>query len=163
MNLVADVAAPALTWTAWNVAVAAGAARLPSAWFSPRSTRSVSPTTRRRGRAGPLRVRRWKRLLPDAGAVIPGAASKRRLEGRDRLSLARYAAEARRSEVVHWLSLGFVAGCFAWWPFVVIGPMFVVAVVINVPCLVALRDNQHRIRRLLARSADPSTPGAPRP
>ena len=153
VNVVVDIAAPALSWTAWNVAVAAGAGRVPTSWFrSRRPAASAAMPPGARG-AGPLHVRRWKRLLPDAGTVIPGATSKRRLERRDSAALARYAADARRSEVVHWLSLGFVATLFAWCPFVVIGPMFVVALLINVPCVVALRDSQHRIRRLLARSA----------
>jgi glycosyl-4,4'-diaponeurosporenoate acyltransferase len=156
VNLVVDVAAPALTWSAWNVAVAAGAARLPTSWFRTRRAPHATRPLRPRARLGPLGVRRWKRLLPDAGAVIPGVASKRRLGGRDPRSLARYAAEARRSEIVHWLSLTFAACCVAWWPFVVVGPMFLVAVLVNVPCIVALRDNQRRIQRLLARSATPS-------
>lgn len=163
MNVAADIATPALTWAAWNVAVAAGAARLPTDWFRRHrvgpGTSAGSPVRR----TGPLGARRWKGLLPDAGAVIPGATSKRRLGPRDADSLARYAAEARRSEVVHWLSLAFVAVGFVWWPFVVIGPMFLSALVINVPCLVVLRDNQRRIRRLLARSVGTSPPrGSPR-
>jgi glycosyl-4,4'-diaponeurosporenoate acyltransferase len=149
MNVATDVATPMLAWSAWNMSTALVFSHLPVHWFARRRAnvrlRLDGP---RRSRS--LR-RRWARLLPDAGTVIPGGYAKRRLPRRDRPSLERHAAEARRSEVVHWLSLAFAAACLAWWPFVVVGPMFAVGLLINVPCVVTLRDTRQRIHRLLDR------------
>lgn len=150
MNLATEVLAPAGAWSAWNVAMATGASCLPLSWFARPGPSSGRPARRP---DGTLRVRRWKRLLPDAGAVLPGASPKRHLRHHDAASLARYAVEARRSEVVHWSSVAFVGFCLAWWPFVVVGPMLVVAILINVPCVLALRDSRLRIEAILARSS----------
>jgi hypothetical protein len=59
------------------------------------------------------------------------------------------------------LSLVFVLPCFAFWPFVVIGPMFVTALLINVPRLIALRDTRARSERLLVIMGGPQSPAWP--
>jgi hypothetical protein len=171
MNVGADILAPTLAWTVWNVGTAAGAAHLPATWFRGRRAPPARDRSCRRAADGPLHVRRWKRYLPDVGAVLPGGTPKRHLARLDRSSLERYALEARRSEAVHWSSVSFVVCCPVWCPFVVASSMFVVAVLINVPCIVALRDARSRIGVVLSRptgrarpvpagdgSADPPTP-----
>ena len=163
VNVAADVVVPACAWSAWNLIVALGTSQAPSGWFRRRGGMPPSTSRARRceRRLRPWHVRRWKRHLPDAGAALPGVAPMRRLarieghgSGRDAVgtrhsALERYATDARRSEVVHWMSLVGILPCFALWPAVVIGPMSLMAVLINVPCLIALRDTRARIDRLL--------------
>jgi glycosyl-4,4'-diaponeurosporenoate acyltransferase len=159
VRLLADVAVPAGLWAAWNVGIAVAAARVPPAWLAVGRDGAARPPFVP-GLPARLGVRRWKHLLPDASAVVPGATAKRRLGPADRASLVRFAADARRGEVVHWLSLAFVVPCLAWWPPVVVVPMLAVAVVINVPCIIALRDTRARLARVLGR-ARPTAGAAP--
>lgn len=101
------------------------------------------------------RIRRWKRFLPEAGAVFAGGLSKRELWGREPAQLAGLARETRRAEVVHWLMLVptpvFVAGNPA-----VLAPFMVLyAAAVNLPCIAAQRYNRIRLRRAAARAGRP--------
>ena len=81
---------------------------------------------------------------------MPGASAKRRLPGRDPLALVHHAEQLRRGEVAHWWSV-IAAPVLAFAsPAVVVVPMLVVALAVNVPCIVALRFNRRRIAYLLA-------------
>lgn len=98
-----------------------------------------------------VRIRRWKGLLPEAGAFFAGGVSKRSLGGRTGENLARLARETRRAELAHWLMMVptpvFVACNRALLaPFM---PLYALAV--NVPCIAAQRYNRIRIRRAAAR------------
>lgn len=148
MNLTSDIVVPVVAWGVWNVAIAVAVSRLPTQWFARHRPPARAVRNAPAGVGGRSR-RRWERWIPDAGAMLPGGSAKRRLAGRDRASLARHAAAARGGELVHWLSLAFAAVCLLWWPIVVVGPIIGVAVLINVPCLIVLRDTQRRIHRLL--------------
>jgi glycosyl-4,4'-diaponeurosporenoate acyltransferase len=61
-----------------------------------------------------LGIRRWKDRLPEFGAVFRGGASKRYIPSRDTPHLARFAAETRRAEIVHW-AIPLVTPLFALW------------------------------------------------
>ncbi len=108
------------------------------------------------GRGTPWRqlgIRRWKDLLPEAGALFPGGVSKRALGGHDDEALHRMTRETRRAEIVHWALL------VAWPPFLLWNPpwlaaaMAVYAVAANLPCLAAQRWNRVRLLRVLERRA----------
>jgi hypothetical protein len=157
VNVTADVVTPVVAWSTWTVSVAVASPHLPERWFT-RGARGRAARTV--GRRAARRHRRWTRLLPDAGAVIPGASSKRRLPGLDRSSLERHAVEAFRGEVVHWSSVAFATAGLAWWPAVVAGPLLAVAVLVNVPCAVSLRQTRHRIHRVLDQHPRPPLPPA---
>ena len=153
MNVVTDIAGPAVTWTAWNIAVAVAVPRLPASWFGRQDSRPRRAPRRRIL----LAVRPWKHMLPDAGAWLPGGSPKRHLPARDRAALTRYAQAVRGGEVVHWLSLLAAPVLAWWWPVVVVGPLTIVAIVLNVPCIVVLRFNHDRIQRVLTRPRRPAT------
>ena len=153
MQVLADVVAPSALWATWNIGVAVSTTQLPASWFErdfatgdPRPP--LVPRIPRR-----LGVRRWKHLLPDAGSILPGAFTKRHLGSTDRTSLARFAAETRRGELVHWLSLVCIVPCVARRPAVVVVPMVAVAVLLNGPCILALRDTRARLIAVLDRQA----------
>ena len=107
----------------------------------------------RRGRfyVETARIRRWKGLLPEAGAFFAGGMSKRTLAGRTSTDLARLARETRRAELAHWMMMVptpvFIACNRAMLaPFM---PLYALAV--NVPCIAAQRYNRIRLRRAAAR------------
>jgi glycosyl-4,4'-diaponeurosporenoate acyltransferase len=97
-----------------------------------------------------LRVGRWKRHLPEGGAVFRGGFDKRTLRGSSSETLVRYRRETRRAELGHWLALA-PAPLFALWNPPVLWPaMALYAVAVNVPCIVAQRYNRLRLSRVLA-------------
>jgi glycosyl-4,4'-diaponeurosporenoate acyltransferase len=153
VQLLADVVAPSALWATWNIGVAVSSTRLPASWFQRDLTNGDQRPPLVPGVPRRLGVRRWKHLLPDAGSMLPGAFTKRHLGSTDPASLARFAAETRRSELVHWLSLVCVVPCVAWRPAVVGVPMVAVAVLLNGPCILALRDTRARIVAVLDRQA----------
>lgn len=92
-------------------------------------------------------VRKWKRLVPEAGTWL-GGMSKRRLPGTRHADLHRFAAESLRAERTH-LTLLAVTPVFVLWN----GPGWFAAncafsLVINVPPIVVTRFNRHRLARL---------------
>jgi len=98
-----------------------------------------------------LRINRWKDALPEAGAFFRGGMSKRKLPGHDRDGLARFAAETRRAELVHWGLLGSSPVFVLWNPPVLDVAMIAYAVVANVPFIIIQRFNRARVARILAR------------
>lgn len=109
-----------------------------------------------------FRIRRWKRLLPEAGALFAGGFDKKRLGGRDPLRLERYMAETRRAELGHVLALLAAPAFFAWNPWPVGVFMLAYAIIANGPCIAAQRYNRLRIQRVLLLRGAPSRPD-PRP
>lgn len=93
-----------------------------------------------------FRVNRWKGWLPSAGPF-----PKRRLARRDHAYLERYALEARRAELSHWLAAAPAPLFFVWNPVPLGLAMVLYAVAVNGPCIVALRYNRIRLTRVLAR------------
>jgi len=96
-----------------------------------------------------LRVKRWKDLLPEAGALFAGGVSKRRLPPG---GLPRFVVETRRAELGHWLAAlgGPVAAL--WNPPVGTLVMVTYGVAVNAPFVVVQRYNRARALRALERS-----------
>lgn len=161
------VALDAVVWAGWSAVVGYAAHRLPL-----RLLDHDGPLTRLRrwergGRAYErLGIRRWKDRLPEFGAGFRGGLSKRSLRSRGTPALARFAAETRRAELVHW-GIPLVTPVFALWnPGWLLGAMVAYAVVANAPCLIVQRYNRGRLERVLARRALPvrnHLPVAPAP
>lgn len=95
------------------------------------------------------RVKRWKAWLPEAGNFFRGGFDKRQLSGTDDRSLERYMRETRRAETGHWITLVVAPLFFAWNPPRAGAVMVLYALVINVPCILALRYNRLRLERIL--------------
>ena len=100
-----------------------------------------------------LHIRRWKGLLPEAGAAFDGGFDKRRLRGRDAEALARFVQETRRAELGHWLALAAGPLFFLWNPWPAGLLLQVYAIVANGPCILSQRYNRLRVQRALARMA----------
>lgn len=93
------------------------------------------------------RIRRWKGLLPEAGAFFAGGVSKRNLHGRGGDDLARLARETRRAELGHWLMMA-PTPLFVALNRPLLAPFMAgYAVSVNLPCIAAQRYNRIRLRR----------------
>ncbi len=97
-----------------------------------------------------LRIRRWKRFLPEAGDAFEGGFNKATLAAFDDEHLATHVRETRRAELGHWLIAG--AGPLflvhnRWYDVVA---MQVLALALSVPCIAAQRYNRIRLQRVLA-------------
>ncbi len=94
-----------------------------------------------------LRVRAWKRLVPEAGTWF-GGMSKRRLPNVHEGGLQRLAVESLRAEKTH-LTMLAVTPVFVLWndpvPFLA---NVCFSLVVNVPPIVVTRFNRHRLARL---------------
>jgi glycosyl-4,4'-diaponeurosporenoate acyltransferase len=78
--------------------------------------------------------------------------SKRKLPGYRSEDLARFAAETRRAELVHWGLLGSSPVFVLWNPPVLDVAMITYAVIANVPFIIIQRFNRARVARILARA-----------
>lgn len=100
-----------------------------------------------------MKIRRWKHLLPDGGAIIPGGYAKKHLTDYSRENLARFLNESCRAEFSHW------AAILPFWIFGLIGPpiiivlMLLYALAVNMPCIMAQRFNRPRIARVMMKNA----------
>jgi glycosyl-4,4'-diaponeurosporenoate acyltransferase len=101
-----------------------------------------------------MRIKQWKDLLPDAGALFQGGVSKQDLVGRDREHLERFAVETRRAELTHWLILAAAPWFLLWNPWWLGLAMVGYGIVANVPCVAIQRYNRARLLRIIRR---PST------
>ena len=99
-----------------------------------------------------LGIRRWKRLLPEAGAVFRGGVDKRRLGPATTENLVRYRRETRRAELGHWLAMAPAPLFVLWNPPWLFAAMVAYAVGINGPCIAAERYNRLRVERVLLRA-----------
>jgi len=98
-----------------------------------------------------FRIKRWKKHLPDGGAAFKNGYRKKHLTDFSKASLEKFLAESCRAEFSHWISIipFFVFGFFC--PPIVVLYMFIYAVLINLPCIIAQRYNRPRIVKIYKR------------
>lgn len=95
-----------------------------------------------------LRIKRWKHLLPEAGALFGGGFDKRHLRSRADGYLATYARETRRAELGHWLAAAGAPFFWLWNPWWAGVVMVGYAVAANGPCIASQRYNRLRLVRI---------------
>ena len=96
-------------------------------------------------------IKRWKDQLPDASRMFQGGFTKANLQTATPEYLERFLRETWRGEVVHWLALLALPLFAIWNPWWGVLVNAAVALVVNFPCILALRYNRARFDRLLAR------------
>jgi glycosyl-4,4'-diaponeurosporenoate acyltransferase len=96
-----------------------------------------------------LGIKRWKRWLPEAGALFAGGFDKKHLTRRDPAYLATYVRETRRAELGHVLAAGAAPSFFLWNPWYAGVAMLVYAAIANGPCIASQRYNRLRLLRIL--------------
>ena len=96
-----------------------------------------------------LLVHKWKKYLPDGGALMGSDFRKKNLEHVTEYNLQRFMIESCRAEMTHFFAI------FPFWLFGFIAPpeviwiMLVYALAINMPCSIAQRYNRPRIQQLV--------------
>ncbi len=98
-------------------------------------------------------IKRWKGFLPDGSAIVGIGMKKKQLCDMSDDNLRMYLIESRRAELLHLLAIPpfLLFGLFCP-PYVLIF-MFLYAVAVNLPCLIAQRYNRPRIQRILDKRA----------
>lgn len=100
-----------------------------------------------------LHIRRWKDLLPEAGALFPGGFAKGSLASGEADYLRVFAAETRRAEFSHWLTIALTVHFFLWLELPIAMVMPPLALVGNLPFILTQRYNRLRLLRT-AQSAE---------
>jgi glycosyl-4,4'-diaponeurosporenoate acyltransferase len=106
-----------------------------------------------------LAIRRWKDLLPEAGAMFAGGMSKRRLPLAAEGGLRRFAAETRRAELGHWSAMAGGPLFALWNPAPIAIAMIAYGVAVNAPFIAIQRYNRARVSRALVRASRSSPSG----
>lgn len=150
-TVAALIAINTVGWLGLQLGIAWAATRAPSRYFSADNwlyaVRAWEAGFYRRC----LRVRRWKRLLPDGAPWVGSRFAKKTLKAHDPEYLRQWMIETRRGELAHWLMLACFPIFFLWnphWAWVV---MALYAAAANLPCIVAQRYNRAVLGRLRSR------------
>ena len=102
-----------------------------------------------------LRIKTWKRFLPDGAAVSRSGFRKKHLGSLDSEYIRRFILETCRAELTHWVIFVFSIVFFIWNDWWIGMIMVAYAFVVNVPCIVTQRYNRIRLTRV--RSLYPSS------
>ena len=137
-------------WLVIHLAVSLAIARLRPDSFNPESWSYRERAWERSGRTYTqfLRIKSWKRLLPDGAALAKGGFRKRHLGSRDSAYIWRFILETCRAELTHWVIFGFSIVFFIWNDWWIGMIMIAYAFVVNVPCIVTQRYNRIRLKRI---------------
>jgi len=92
-----------------------------------------------------VRIDRWKHLLPDGAALRKNGFSKRHLKQTDPEYLHLFLSETKRAELIHLFSIAPFWVFGFWMKPVWIGVMFLLALAVNLPCILAQRYNRPRL------------------
>jgi len=152
-----------VAWGVIHVATGYLVHRLPGRWFERDRWLTRARSFERGGRlyVDVFRIKRWKHLLPEAGALFAGGFDKRRLTSRRDEYLVTYLRETRRAELGHWLAAAGAPLFFLWNPAWIGGVMIVYALVANGPCVLSQRYNRVRLVRITGRRGGSSlAPGS---
>lgn len=100
-----------------------------------------------------FKIKKWKKFLPDGAAVKKDGYKKKHLRDFSEENLTIFIEETCRGELGHLLAI------IPFWVFGLFGPpiilllMFIYAILVNVPCIIAQRYNRPRVIRLKAQRA----------
>jgi glycosyl-4,4'-diaponeurosporenoate acyltransferase len=98
-----------------------------------------------------LRIKKWKRLVPDGIGVFKGGLEKQHLENADAAYLERCILETCRAEFTHWVIFLFAFIFFLWNDWWIGLIMVAYGLATNMPCIIAQRYNRMRLQRLYER------------
>ncbi|MDQ0220600.1 glycosyl-4,4'-diaponeurosporenoate acyltransferase [Peribacillus cavernae] len=92
-----------------------------------------------------FRVKRWKGLILDGTIFLKKGYDKKGLHGTKISDLKTFAAETKRAELTHWLSILPAPLFFLWNPLWAGWAMILYALLFNLPIIVVQRYNRGRI------------------
>jgi glycosyl-4,4'-diaponeurosporenoate acyltransferase len=147
------VAVDIAVWLAIHLAVVMSTARMQPDSFNPESWLYRQRTWERGGKTykSALKVKKWKRLLPDGATVFKGGFRKKHLGKADAAYLRRFILETCRAEFTHWVILLFALIFFVWNEWWIGLIMVAYALTTNMPCIVVQRYNRMRLERVYER------------
>lgn len=92
-----------------------------------------------------FKIHKWKSFLPDGAKLNKNGFRKKHVNNFESDYFAKFIAETGRAEISHWLQI-IPFWVFALWsPSFVIFPMFLYALIVNFPCIIAQRYNRPRL------------------
>jgi len=92
-----------------------------------------------------FKIHKWKYLLPDGAKLYKAGFQKRYVKKFESKYFSEFIAETGRAEITHWLQIVPFWVFALWSPKFVIFPMFVYAMLVNFPCIIAQRYNRPRL------------------
>ncbi|WNR45315.1 glycosyl-4,4'-diaponeurosporenoate acyltransferase CrtO family protein [Paenibacillus roseipurpureus] len=95
-----------------------------------------------------LLVKRWKGRLIDGTAILKKGYGKKKLHGTRVSDLKVFAAETKRAELTHWLSIVPAPLFFIWNPIWAGWVMILYAGMFNLPFIIVQRYNRGRIEAI---------------
>lgn len=142
-----------LLWALIQFLVSYVCLKIPNRYFSPNVFPFASFGFEREGAFYRkwLLVHKWKKYLPDGGALMGADFRKKNLEHVTHENLQRFLIESCRAEMTHFFAIlpfwvfGFIA------PPEVIWIMLAYALALNMPCIIAQRYNRPRIKTLMTK------------
>lgn len=136
-----------LAWTFFHLFISAICLKLPLAWFLKDRFwfRIFSWETSGELWQRLFRVKAWKGYLIDGTIFFKKGYSKKGLHGTKSRDLILFAAETKRAELTHWLSILPAPLFFLWNPVGAGWGMVLYALVFNLPIIVVQRYNRGRI------------------
>lgn len=137
-------------WLIIHLVVGMSTARIRPNSFNPESWLYRQRTWERGGKTyrSLLKVKKWKRFLPDGVAVFKGGLKKGHLDNADTSHVQRYILETCRAELTHWVILLFALIFFVWSDWWIGLIMVAYGLAANMPCIIAQRYNRIRLKRL---------------
>ncbi|MCV9886558.1 glycosyl-4,4'-diaponeurosporenoate acyltransferase CrtO family protein [Metabacillus halosaccharovorans] len=96
-------------------------------------------------------VKKWKGAVPDGARLFKFGYEKKALHGVDNNTLQRFAAETKRAELAHWLSILPAPLFFFWNPVWAGWVMILYALFFNIPLIIVQRYNRARLEMILDR------------
>ena len=140
-------------WLVIHLGVSMSTARMRPASFNPESWLYRQRTWEMGGKTykSLLKVKKWKRLLPDGAAVFKGGFRKKHLGNADAAHIRGFIVETCRAEFTHWVIFLFALTFFLWNDWWVGLIMVAYGLATNMPCIIAQRYNRIRLQRFLER------------
>ncbi|WP_247741029.1 glycosyl-4,4'-diaponeurosporenoate acyltransferase [Cohnella sp. LGH] len=136
-----------LAWAFFHVIVAVLCLKLPLAFFLKDSVWFRLFFWEKSGNLWQrlFHVKRWKGRLIDGTVILKKGYGKKKLHGTGISDLKVFAAETKRAELTHWLSIVPAPLFFIWNPVWAGWVMILYAVMFNLPFIVVQRYNRGRI------------------
>jgi glycosyl-4,4'-diaponeurosporenoate acyltransferase len=141
-----------IVWLVFQTLAAFLCSKMPDSWLSPDMFLYRTRNWEKGGKIykSIFRINKWKKFLPDSGSILKGTYKKKELDDFSEAGLKKFLRESCRAELTHWLAIPpfIVFGLFT--PPAAVPVMFVYAVAVNMPCILAQRYNRPRIQGYLA-------------
>ena len=95
-----------------------------------------------------FKIHKWKHFLPDGAKAHKKGFEKKEMKSYDSKYINEFIFQTGRAEITHWAQI-IPFWVFGFWcpPFVII-LMFIYALLVNIPCILAQRYNRPRLIKI---------------